>query len=246
MSRPHISQHSDPRRVCSSARAFNPAWGGDPWGGRRQFRGWGPPWGPWLDSVGARRCKGCLLGLHHRRTHGRRGLPRWAAGPGLLSSQPTDSPAQRARGEPRQLWRPQGRGSAGRTTPRQQQSTAGRGRWARPHHTGCQSRVSGPPAPGWAFKEAAAWGWVPLLFLTKLGPGPRTWGPCRGVSPAGNPSGRRNGDPDSQGWACFYLQQCCFDAHISQIQTYASSPNLQKAYKIQMREKLEKQFRLIM
>lgn len=36
----------------------------------------------------------------------------------------------------------------GRTTPQQQRSTVGRGRWARPHHTGCQSGVSGPPGTG--------------------------------------------------------------------------------------------------
>ena len=204
MSRPHISEHSDPGRVCSSAHAFNPAWGGDPGGGRQRL-GVGASlaglcWGQAVqgvpagspspkDPMGGEAPRTGQLGLafyHHSRQ-----TPLLSEHAVSLGSSGGCRKGKCAR------WEGQCRQSSGPLRVR----GVGRGHITLDVRAGSQA----PLAPGWAFKEAAAWGWVPLLFLTKLGPGPRTWGPCRGVSPAGKPSGRCDGDPDSQRRACFYL-----------------------------------------
>ena len=75
-------------------------------------RGGGLPGVPGWTLLGPGGARGACWVSITAEPDARRGPPHWAAGPGLLSSQPTDSPAQRAHGEPRQLWRSQGRGSA--------------------------------------------------------------------------------------------------------------------------------------
>ena len=145
MNGPHISELPEPRGVRSCARGINPARGGDPWGGRRRFRGWGSRprvrGGP---LAGTRRREGQILGLGHGRARWAERQPGpcpGAPGPGLLSSQFTH-----LLGEPLGSSGSHGDEEAapGGARAGQAGSTVGGGGQARPHHTGCLSRSSAP------------------------------------------------------------------------------------------------------
>lgn len=178
MNGPHVSELPEPRGVCSCARGINPARGGDSWGGRWRFTGWGSHprvrGGP---LAATRQREGQILGLGHgwaRWAERQPGLCPGAPGPGLLSWQFTHLLSGHS--EPLPLEPPGSSGSHGdeeaapggaRPGPGGGSSSGGGGQ-ARPHHTGCLSRSSAPQEAG--IGEQVAWGPAPLLFLMTLGP----------------------------------------------------------------------------